>query len=63
LPFFTEKNYTSNSSAEFNGNSVTLESSLELDTGVIFFGFSFSVICLLILVQVPPLSFSSKILL
>jgi hypothetical protein len=52
LPFLVEKNISSNYSIEYNGTSVTLKSVMELDTGVVFFGFSFAIIGLLILVQV-----------
>ncbi len=58
LPFLITKNYTSNISSDpgNNGTSTTVESSMELDTGLIAFGFSFAVISLLILVQVCPFS-------
>ncbi len=58
LPFLITKNYTSNNSSDpgKNGTSTTVESSMELDTGLIAFGFSFAVISLLILVQVCPFS-------
>jgi hypothetical protein len=49
LPFLVEKQLTSNS-------STNASSTMELDTGVIFYGFSFAVICLFILVQVEKSS-------
>jgi hypothetical protein len=44
--------YPSNNSIEYNETNVTMGATMELDAGVIFFGFSFAVISLLILLQV-----------